>query len=172
VTVEVGQQVAPGMNLARVAEPTRLMARLRIPATQARDLTPGLPASVDTRTGIVAGRLTRIDPAVREGTVTVDVRLMGDLPRGARPDLAVDGTIEIERLDDIVYVGRPTLGQENSTIGLFRLEGDGRHASRVQVKLGRASINAMEVLEGLQPGDEVILSDTSRWDDYERIRLD
>jgi len=172
VTVEVGQQVSPGTNLARVADPSRLMARLRVPATQARDLLVGQPVSVDTRNGLVPGTLARIDPAVREGTVTVDVSLEGELPRGARPDLAVDGTVEIERLSDVVYVGRPAFGQENGTVGLFRLEDDGRHASRVRVHLGRASVNTVEVVEGLAPGDEVILSDTSRWDDYDRIRLE
>jgi HlyD family secretion protein len=148
------------------------MARLRVPATQARDLLVGQRVSVDTRNGLVAGELSRIDPAVREGTVTVDVSLEGELPRGARPDLAVDGTVEIERLDDVVYVGSPAFGQEDSTVGLFRVEEDGRHASRAQVRLGRTSVNTVEVLEGLAPGDEVILSDTSRWDDVDRIRLE
>lgn len=171
VTVEIGQQVTPGMNLARVAEPTHLMARLRVPATQARDVATGLPVAVDTRNGIVPGTVSRIDPAVREGTVTVDVRLDGDLPRGARPDMNVDGTIEIERLTEVVYVGRPAFGQEHETVGLFRLEKDGRHASRVRVKLGRSSVNTIEVIEGLTPGDEVVLSDTSRWDDVDRIKL-
>lgn len=171
VTVEIGQQVTPGMNLARVAEPTNLMARLRVPATQARDVATGLPVAVDTRNGIVPGRVSRIDPAVREGTVTVDVRLEGDLPRGARPDMNVDGTIEIERLTEVVFVGRPAFGQEHETVGLFRLEKDSRHASRVRVKLGRSSVNTIEVIEGLNPGDEVVLSDTSRWDDVDRIKL-
>ena len=172
VTVEIGQQASPGMNLARVAEPSRLMARLRVPATQARDVLVGQEATIDTRNGVVAGKVGRIDPAVRDGTVTVDVTITGDLPRGARPDLSVDGTIEIERLEDIVYVGRPAFGQESSTVGLFRLEQDGVHARRVQVKLGRSSVNTIEVLEGLQPGEQVILSDTSRFDEYDRIRLD
>lgn len=171
VAVEIGQQVTPGMNLARVAEPTRLMARLRVPATQARDLALELPVAVDTRNGIVPGRLSRIDPAVREGTVTVDVKLEGELPRGARPDMNVDGTIEVERLAEVTHVGRPAFGQEHETVGLFRLEKDGRHASRVQVKLGRSSVSTIEVIEGLTPGDEVVLSDTSRWDDVDRIRL-
>lgn len=171
VTVEIGQQVTPGMNLARVAEPTHLMARLRVPATQARDVATGLPVAVDTRNGIVPGKVSRIDPAVREGTVTVDVNLDGELPRGARPDMNVDGTIEIERLAEVVYVGRPAFGQEHEMVGLFRLEKDGRHASRVQVKLGRSSVNTIEVIEGLAPGDEVVLSDTSRWDDVDRIKL-
>lgn len=171
VTVEIGQQVTPGMNLARVAEPTHLMARLRVPATQARDVALGLPVAVDTRNGIVPGTVSRIDPAVREGTVTVDVALAGELPRGARPDMNVDGTIEIERLAEVTYVGRPAFGQEHETVGLFRIENDGRHASRVQVKLGRSSVNTIEVIEGLAPGDEVVLSDTSRWDDVDRIKL-
>ena len=172
VAVEIGQQVTPGMNLARVAEPSHLIARLRVPATQARDVAVGQTASVDTRNGVVPGAVARIDPAVREGTVTVDVRLTGELPKGARPDLTVDGTIELERLADIVFVGRPAFGQDDSTVGLFRLDPDGRHARRVQVKLGRSSVNTIEVLDGLKPGDEVILSDTSRFDEYDRIRLD
>ncbi len=172
VAVEVGQVVTPGLNLARVADPSRLMARVQVPATQARDLLPGQPAEVDTRNGMVAAKVARIDPAVRDGTVTVDLTLTGVLPRGARPDLDVDGTIEIERLGDVVQVGRPVSGQEGSTVGLFRLEKDGTHAVRVKVRLGRASVRTIEVLEGLVPGDEVVLSDTSRWDDSERIRLE
>lgn len=172
IAVEVGQVVTPGLNLARVADPSRLMARVQVPATQARDLLVGQPAEVDTRNGIVAAKVARLDPAVRDGTVTVDLTLTGELPRGARPDLNVDGTIEIERLDDVVYMGRPASGQEGSTVGLFRLEKDGTHAVRVKVRLGRASVNTIEVLAGLVPGDEVVLSDTSRWDDHERIRLE
>jgi HlyD family secretion protein len=172
ISVEVGQQVAPGTNLARVAEPSRLVARVHVPATQARDVVTGQPAEVDTRNGVVAARVARIDPAVHDGTVTVDLSLVGELPRGARPDLGVDGTIEVERLDDVVFVGRPAFGQNGATIALFRLEPDGTHASRVKVRLGRASVSTIEVLEGLKPGDEVILSDTSRWDDVDRIRLD
>ncbi len=171
VTVEVGQQVTPGMNLARVAEPSHLMARVRVPATQARDVTVGLDATVDVRSGVIPARVARIDPAVREGTVTVDLSLTGELPRGARPDLNVDGTIELERLEDVVFVGRPAFGQEGATVGLFRIEPDGSHASRVQVMLGRTSVNTIEVVKGLEPGDDVILSDTSRFDDYDRIRL-
>ncbi len=171
VTVEVGQQVTPGMNLARVAEPSHLMARVRVPATQARDVTIGLDATVDVRSGVIPARVARIDPAVREGTVTVDLSLAGELPRGARPDLNVDGTIELERLEDVVFVGRPAFGQEGATVGLFRIEPDGSHASRVQVMLGRTSVNTIEVVKGLEPGDDVILSDTSRFDDYDRIRL-
>lgn len=172
VAVEVGQVVTPGLKLARVADPGRLMARVQVPATQARDVQPGQAAEVDTRNGTVAAKVARLDPAVRDGTVTVDLTLTGALPRGARPDLDVDGTIEIERLDDVVHVGRPASGQEGSTVGLFRLEKDGTHAARVKVRLGRASVRTIEVLAGLAPGDEVVLSDTSRWDDHERIRLE
>jgi HlyD family secretion protein len=169
--VEVGQQVAPGTNLARVARPEKLKAELRIAQTQAKDIEVGQTASIDTRNGIIPGRVIRIDPAVREGTVTVDVALMGELPRGARPDLDVDGTIELERLVDVLYVGRPAYGQADSTIGLFKLEQDGVHAARIQVKLGRSSVTTIEVIEGLKEGDTVILSDTSAWDAYDRIRL-
>lgn len=169
--VEVGAQVNPGTNLARVADPTKLKAEVRIAETQAKDITIGQIASVDTRNGIVEGRVARIDPAVQNGTVTVDVTLLGDLPKGARPDLSVDGTIELERLDDVIFVGRPAFGQEKSTVGIFRLASDGGEASRVQVKLGRSSVNTIEIVEGLQPGDRVILSDMSQWDANDRIRL-
>lgn len=171
VPVEVGQQVAPGTNLARVADPSRLKAELKIPETQAKDVQIGLVASIDTRNGIVAGRVTRIDPAVQGGTVTVDVALEGDLPKGARPDLSVDGTIELERLADVLYVGRPALGQEQSVISLFRLGADGVTAERVKVTLGRMAVNTVEIREGLKVGDEVVLSDTSQWDTFDRIRL-
>jgi len=171
VPVEVGQQVAPGTNLARVADPTRLKAELKIPETQAKDVQIGQSASVDTRNGIIPGQVVRIDPAVQSGTVTVDAELIGELPRGARPDLSVDGTIELERLDDVVYVGRPVQGQPGSLIGLFKLSPDGREALRVQVRLGRSSVNTIEVVEGLQPGDQVILSDMSAQDAFDRIRL-
>jgi HlyD family secretion protein len=171
VPVEIGQQVTAGTMLARVAEPTRLEAEVRVPATRARDVRTGLAVSVDTRNGLVGGTVTRVDPSVREGTVTVEVRLDGDLPEGARPDLAVDGTIEIERLDDVLYVGRPVQSQERATVGLYRLEPDGDHAHRVQVELGRASVDTIEILRGLEEGDQVILSDSSRWDDHDRIRL-
>jgi len=157
--------------LARVAEPTRLEAEIRVPATRARDVRPGLSVSVDTRNGLVDGIVARVDPSVREGTVTVEVRLDGELPAGARPDLAVDGTIEIENLQDVLYVGRPVQSQEDATVGLYRLEPDGNHASRVQVRLGRSSVDTIEVLSGLEQGDRVILSDTSRWDDHDRIKL-
>jgi HlyD family secretion protein len=171
VPVEIGQQVTAGTMLARVAEPTRLEAEVRVPATRARDVRPGLAVSVDTRNGLVRGTVARVDPSVREGTVTVEVRLDGELPEGARPDLAVDGTIEIERLDDVLFVGRPVQSQERATVGLYRLEPDGDHALRVQVELGRASVDTIEILRGLEEGDRVILSDSSRWDDHDRIRL-
>jgi HlyD family secretion protein len=171
VPVEIGQQVTAGTMLAKVAEPNLLEAELRVPATRARDVRPGLPVSVDTRNGLVDGTVTRVDPSVREGTVTVEVRLDGPLPDGARPDLAVDGTIEIERLHDVVFVGRPVQSQERATVGLYRLEPDGDHASRVQVELGSASVDTIEVVRGLEVGDQVILSDSSRWDDHDRIRL-
>jgi HlyD family secretion protein len=170
VPVEVGQQVAPGANLARVADPTRLKAELKIPETQAKDIQPGQTASIDTRNGIVSGRVVRIDPSVQNGTVTVDVTMTGALPKGARPDLSVDGTIELERLRDVLYVGRPAFGQEQSAVGLFKLQPDGG-ASRVQVKLGATSVNAVEIRSGLSAGDQVILSDMSNWDSFDRIRL-
>lgn len=171
VPVEVGQQVAPGTNLVRVADPTRLKAELRIAETQAKDLTIGQVAQVDTRNGIIPGKVVRIDPAAVNGTVTVDVALEGELPRGARPDLSVDGTIELERLDNVLYVGRPAFGQEQSTVGLFRLDKATGEASRSQVQLGRSSVNTIEILGGLAEGDEVVLSDMSAWDQFDRIRL-
>jgi HlyD family secretion protein len=171
VPVAVGQQVTPGVNLARVAQPEHLKAELRIAETQAKDVEIGQRASVDTRNGVVEGRVMRIDPAVQDGTVTVDVELVGELPRGARPDLSVDGTIEIERLEDVLYVGRPAYGQSGTTVSLFRLGQDGVTAERVDVSLGKSSVNTIEILAGLAEGDEVILSDTSAWEDYRRIRL-
>jgi len=171
VPVEVGQQVAPGTNLVRVADPTRLKAELRIAETQARDLTIGQIAQVDTRNGIIPGKVIRIDPAAQNGTVTVDVALEGALPRGARPDLSVDGTIELERLDNVLYVGRPAFGQEQSTVGLFKLDKETGEANRAQVQLGRSSVNTIEILGGLAEGDEVVLSDMSAWDQFDRIRL-
>jgi HlyD family secretion protein len=171
VPVEVGQQVAPGSNLARVANPLRLKAELKIAETQAKDIQIGQVASIDTRNGIVEGRVIRIDPSVINGTRTVDVSLPDELPRGAVPDLSVDGTIELERLTDVLYVGRPAFGQEQSTVGLFKLDPDGSGASRVQVKLGRSSVNQVEVLAGLNVDDAVILSDMSAWDAFERVRL-
>ncbi len=171
VLVEEGQRVALGANIARVARPDELMAELRVPETQARDVQHGQRVDVDTRNGVVEGRVVRIDPAVQSGTVQVDVELTGKLPRGARPDLSVDGTIEIERLTDVVYTGRPAYGQPNSTISLFKLVEGGGHAVRVPVELGRTSVNTVEIVQGLAPGDEVVLSDTSAWDEYDRIRL-
>lgn len=170
VPVEVGQQVGPGTNLARVADPTRLKAEVRIAETQTKDIRIGQIAEVDTRNGIIPGRVIRIDPASQGGTVGVDIALEGALPAGARPDLSVDGTITLEKLPDVIKVGRPAFGQENSTVMLFKLDGQGE-AHRVQVKLGRSSVNEIEVLEGLQPGDQVILSDMSAHDAYDRIRL-
>jgi HlyD family secretion protein len=172
VLVEDGQNVTLGANIARVARPDDLQAELRIPETQARDVQLGQTVAVDTRNGIVSGRVMRIDPAVQEGTVQVDVELTGKLPLGARPDLSVDGTIEIERLPQVVFTGRPAYGQPNTTISLFKLTDEGRYAVRVPVELGRTSVNAVEIVQGLAPGDEVILSDTSAWDDSDRIRLD
>jgi HlyD family secretion protein len=169
--VEVGQRVAPGTNLARVADPTRLKAELKIPETQAKDVQIGQSASVDTRNGIIPARVIRVDPSVIGGTRTVDVALLGELPKGAVPDLSVDGTIELERLTDVVYVGRPVQGQAESLITLFKLEPEASEAVRIQVRLGRSSVNAIEVREGLKPGDQVILSDMSAQDSYNRIRL-
>jgi len=171
LAVEVGQQVAPGTNLCRVANPRRLKAEIRITETQAKDIQIGQKAEVDTRNGIVKGRVSRIDPAVQNGTVLVDVALEGELPAGARPDLSVDGTIEIERAMDVVFVNRPVQGQPNSTVTLFKVVEDGTAAERVQVKLGRTSVNTIEVLAGLQVGDQVILSDMSAQDGRDRIRL-
>ena len=169
--VEVGQLVTPGTPLARVSDPRRLKAELRIPETQAKDVQFGQKAEIDTRNGIIPGTVIRIDPASIEGTVTVDVRLDAELPKGARPDLSVDGTIELERLADVLYVGRPVYAQQESTIGLFRMEPDGEHAVRTQVQVGRTSVNTIEIRGGLQLGDTVILSDMSAWDAYDRIRL-
>ena len=171
VPVDVGQQVTPGTNLARVADPTLLKAEIRIAETQARDIQIGQKASVDTRNGLIEGRVARVDPAAQQGTVGVDVTFdTREYPRGARPDLNVDGTIELERLENVIYVGRPAFGQEQSTVGLFKLTADGE-AVRVNVKLGRSSVQTIEILEGLQPGDQVILSDMSQWDAFDRVRL-
>jgi HlyD family secretion protein len=171
VPVEVGQQVGPGQNLARVADPTRLKAELRIAETQAKDIEIGQSAEIDTRSGIIRGRVSRKDPAAANGTVTVDVSLTGELPRGAVPDLSVDGTVQLERLDNILYVGRPSLGQDDSTVGLFKLTSDSGDAERVQVSLGKSSVNAIEVKAGLNEGDQVVLTDMSQWDAYDRVRL-
>src|SRR5580658_2139204 len=168
----VGQHVTMGTMLAQVVQPNQLKAQLKIPETQARDIQLGQPASIDTHNGIADGKVTRIDPAVVNGTVTVDAELVGTLPDGLRTDLSVDGTIDLERMKDVLYVGRPAFGNENSTITLFRLDPDGKGAVRVPVKVGRASVNAIQVIEGLHEGDTVILSDMSRYDTADRIRLD
>lgn len=170
--LQVGQHVLPGTMLAKVVQPNHLIAELKVPETQARDVQIGQPALVDTHNGTAPGTVMRVDPAVQNGTVTVDVNLTGELPKGARPDLSVDGTIDLEKLDDILYVGRPAFGQENSTISLFKLDPDGKGAVRVPVKVGRASVNSIQVMEGLHEGDSVILSDMSRNDNTDRIRLD
>jgi RND family efflux transporter MFP subunit len=169
---QVGEHVAPGTTLAKVVQPDQLKASLKIAETQARDIQIGQPAEIDTHNGVIPGKVTRIDPAVQNGTVTVDVQLEGALPQGARPDLSVDGTIDLERLGDVLVMGRPAFGNENSTISIFRLGADGKSATRVPVKVGRASVNSIQVLEGLHEGDTVILSDMSRWDNTDRIRLD
>lgn len=172
IQVEEGQRVELGANIARVARPDDLQAELRIPETQARHVQVGQHTDVDTRNGIIKGSVIRIDPAVQGGTVLVDIKLEGSLPQGARPDLSVDGTIEIERLAHAVYTGRPAYGQADSTITLFKVIENGEFAVRVPVQIGRTSVNAIEIVQGLKSGDQVILSDTSSWDDYERIRLD
>lgn len=169
---QVGEHVAPGTTLAKVVQPDQLKASLKIAETQARDIQIGQPAEIDTHNGVIDGKVTRIDPAVVAGTVTVDVELAGALPLGARPDLSVDGTIDLDRMTDVLFVGRPAFGNENSTISLFKLSADGQTAVRVPVKVGRASVNSIQVLEGLQDGDTVILSDMSRWDSTDRIRLE
>ncbi len=171
LSLQPGQWVNPGQELARVAGQDRLKAVVRVPETQARDLALGLMADVDTRNGIVKGHVARVDPGAQNGTVSVDVELDGPLPRGARPDLSVDATIEIERLPNAIYVGRPADGSSESTVGLFVLDTDGRHANRVQVELGRGSVNAIEVRKGLKPGDRVILSEMTRWDSVDRVKL-
>lgn len=171
VAVEEGQQVTPGTSLARVAKPDVLRAELRVPETQAKDVTLGLSVRVDTRNGIVAGSVVRIDPAVLNGTVQVDVDLEGTLPPGARPDLSVDGTIEIEKLTNVLYVGRPAFGQSDSNTTLFRLDAEGDTAQRVPVQLGRASVSLIEIARGLDAGDRVILSDTSSYDQNDRLRI-
>jgi HlyD family secretion protein len=172
VPVEVGQRVAAGTILAKVAQPTRLKAQLKIAETQAKDVQPGQRVEIDTRNGIIPGHVMRVDPAVQSGTRTVDVKLDGPLPAGAVADLSVDGTIQIEHLEAVLHVGRPAFGQANSTVGLFELVNGGKEAARVQVKLGRASVSTMEIVGGLQEGDEVILSDMSRWDGFGRVRLE
>jgi len=169
--VDVGQHVTPGMNLARVADPKKLRAEIKIAETQAKDVVPGQKATIDTRNGIVNGHVSRVDPSVINGTVTVDVTIDDPLPPGARPDLSVDGTVEIANIKDVLYVGRPVHGQSDSTVGIFKLVEDGSEAVRVNVKLGRSSVNTIEVVDGLKLGDKVILSDMSQWDAFDRIRL-
>jgi len=170
--LQVGQRITPSATLAKIVQPTRLKAEIKIAETQARDVLIGQVASIDTRNGIIAGRVVRVDPSVVNGTVTVDVKLDGELPRGARPDLSVDGTIELQRLNDALYVGRPVQAQPESTIGLFKLVEDGRYAVRVPVKLGRTSVSTVEIIQGLEVGDIVILSDMSAWDGHDRVKLD
>ncbi|HEU4687038.1 MAG TPA: HlyD family efflux transporter periplasmic adaptor subunit [Vicinamibacterales bacterium] len=170
VPVEVGATVGPGTNLARVADPSTLKAELRIAETQTKDITIGQIAEVDTRNGVVAGRVSRIDPAATNGTVGVDITLEGQLPPGARPDLSVDGTVRLEKLDNVIFVGRPAFGQEEGTVSLFKLMPNGE-AVRTTIKLGKSSVNTIEIKEGLQPGDQVILSDMSSYDQFDRVRI-
>ena len=169
--VDVGQRVTPGTNLARVADPKKLKAEIKIAETQAKDVAIGQKATIDTRNGVVTGHVSRIDPSVVNGTVSVDVAITDPLPQGARPDLSVDGTVELENLKDVLFVGRPVHGQADSTIGIFKIVDDGAEAVRVNVKLGRSSVNTIEVVQGLKVGDKVILSDMSAWDNFDRIRL-
>ncbi|MBN9662765.1 MAG: HlyD family efflux transporter periplasmic adaptor subunit [Acidobacteria bacterium] len=171
MAVEEGQRVAPGTILAKVVQPTHLKAEIKIPETQAKDIAIGQLAQVDTHNGIIQAKVSRIDPAAINGNVTVDLRLEGELPLGARPDLSVDGTVELERLSDVLYVMRPVFGQPNSVIGLFKVSPDGKEASRVQVRIGRVSVQTVEVLDGLKVGDRVVLSDMAAWDGHDRLRL-
>src|SRR6202011_2553171 len=171
VPIEEGQNVAVGTNVARVADPKKLKAEIKIAETQAKDITIGQKATIDTRNGVVIGHVSRIDPSVQNGTVTVDAVFDEPLPPGARADLSVDGTIELENLKDVLYVGRPVHGQSDSTVGIFKLDEDGTDATRVNVKLGRSSVNTIEIVSGLKVGDKVILSDMSAWDSFDRIRL-
>jgi HlyD family secretion protein len=170
VPVDVGQQVTVGTNLARVVNPLRLDAAIKIPETQAKDVRIGQPATVDTHNEVIKGRVIRVDPSVLNGTVTVDVALEGPLPAGARPDLSVDGTIELERLDNVLFVGRPAVGEEHSSAALFKVALDGR-ASRVKIAFGKGSVNSLEVLSGVGPGDQVVLSDMSAWNDVDRVHI-
>lgn len=171
VSVQEGQQVTPGLNLARIADPASLKAELRIPETQIKDVRLGQLAKVDTRNGVIEGQVARIDPAAREGTFTVDVSFTGALPASARPDLSVDGTIELERLKNVLYIGRPTFGQGQQTVGIFKLSSDGQEATRTQVSLGRSSVSTIEIISGLKEGDQVIISDTQSLDNYKTIRV-
>jgi len=172
VPVQVGQRVPQGTILSKVVQPEHLKAELKIPETQAKDVTAGQKADIDTHNGIVQGFVSRVDPAVQAGTVTVDVTLDGPPPKGSRPDLSVDGTITLERLDNVLYVGRPAFGQEKSTVGMFKIDTDGKTATRVPVELGRGSVNTIEIIRGLREGDQVILSDMSRWENQDHIRLE
>jgi HlyD family secretion protein len=172
VPVQVGQRLTQGTILAKVVQPEHLQAELKIPETQAKDIITGQKAEIDTHNGVVEGTVTRIDPAVQAGTVTVDVKLDGPPPKGARPDLSVDGTITLEKLDNVLYVGRPAFGQEKSTVGMFKIDPDGKTASRVNVNLGRSSVNFIEIAGGLKEGDQVILSDMSRFDTQTQIKID
>jgi HlyD family secretion protein len=169
--LQVGQRVTAGTTLAKVVQPNKLKAQLKIAETQAKDVVPGQPAEIDTHNGVVAGKVSRVDPSVQNGTVTVDVALEGELPKGARPDLSVEGKIELDRLADVVYVGRPAFGQEQNSISLFRVNSEGDEAQRIKVRLGKSSVNTVQILDGLKPGDRVILSDMSNWDAYDRVRL-
>ncbi len=171
MNLELGQWVVPGQLLAKVSQPGRLKAVIRIPETQIKDIALGLQAQIDTRNGIIEGRVIRIDPAATGGTFAVDVSLEGELPKGARPDLSVDGTITIERLKDVLFVGRPAYGQAESTVGIFRQTPDGKEAERVNTKLGRSSVNTIEILSGLKQGDVVIVSDMSAWDQFQTVRI-
>ncbi|HEY1938537.1 MAG TPA: HlyD family efflux transporter periplasmic adaptor subunit [Candidatus Angelobacter sp.] len=172
VPVQVGQRVTQGTILAKVVQPDHLQAELKIPETQAKDILIGQKAEIDTHNGVVDGTVSRIDPAVQAGTVTVDVTLDGPPPKGARPDLSVDGTITQEKLENVLYVGRPAFGQEKSTVGMFKIDPDGKTATRVPVELGRSSVNTIEIVRGLKEGDQVILSDMSRYDNQNQIKLD
>jgi len=172
VPVQVGQRTTQGTILAKVVQPEHLQAELKIPETQAKDIIIGQKAEIDTHNGIVEGTVSRIDPAVLAGTVTVDVKLDGPPPKGARPDLSVDGTITQEKLENVLYVGRPAFGQEKSSVSMFKLDPDEKTAARVKVELGRSSVNTIEIVGGLKEGDKVILSDMSRYDNQDRIKID
>jgi RND family efflux transporter MFP subunit len=172
VPVQVGQRTTQGTILAKVVQPEHLQAELKIPETQAKDIIIGQKAEIDTHNGVVEGTVSRIDPAVLAGTVTVDVKLDGPPPKGARPDLSVDGTITQEKLENVLYVGRPAFGQEKSSVGMFKIDPDEKTATRVKVELGRSSVNTIEIVGGLKEGDKVILSDMSRYDNQERIKLE
>lgn len=172
VPVQVGQRVTPGANLARVAQPEMLKAELRVPETQAKDIQIGQQATIDTHNGVIKGSVMRVDPAVQNGTVTVDVKLTDALPKGARPELSVDGTINLDELKNVLFVSRPAFGNERSTVSVFKMDSDGKGASRVQVQFGRSSVNAVEILGGLKEGDEIVLSDLSRFDNTDRIRFE